>query len=150
MKKFIATSIDEVDTLPLDCFSISHLNAGILTYFICYWLFIFFIEPLSAIFLSYLTATIGGLIWEFVENISLIDMKRNERQDSPINTLVDVLLVFLGSVIGCILYNTDWIFKIILIGSLILVYFIARILTEKNKKNKNSSKMTKKNQLLNS
>ena len=147
MKKIIATSTDEIAILPIDCYSISHLNAGILAYFICYWVFIFFIEPLSAMFLSYLTATVGGLIWEFTENIFLIDTKPNKQVDSPINSLTDVALVFLGSVIGCILWDTDWIFKIILIGSLVLVYLIARILT---KKNKNPTKMTKKNQLLNS
>ena len=104
--------------------------------------------PLSAMFLSYLVAIVGGLIWEFIENINLVDMKRNKRQDSPINSLTDVILVFFGALIGCFTYNTDWISKIILIGSLVLAYFIARILTEKNIFKKKSTKKPKKNELL--
>ena len=143
MKKIIGTSVEEIDRYPLDCFTINHLTSGLIGYFIAFWLFSFFLGSLSAVLLSYLAVILGGLIWEFVENIKLLDMKRNMRADSPINSLTDVLLVFIGGIIGCYCYITDWMFKIILIGLLVLAYAIARIYTEKNKKIKNPSKKPK-------
>ena len=145
MKKILGTCVRDIDKYALDCFSISHLNAGILGYLISFWLFDFFLLALSAIFLAYLTVILSGLFWEFLENTWLVEAKRNHRPDSPINALTDILLVFLGSVIGCICYNTHWIFKLTLIGSLVLAYGIARIWTEKNPKNQNPSKKPKKN-----
>ena len=135
MKKIIGTSVDEVDKYLFDCFSISHLICGIILYYISFWLFMFFMYSLSAIFLSYICALVGGLVWEFAENTSLVDMKRNKRQDSPINSLMDVVLVFLGSIIGAYTYNLWpklWVFNIMLLSALFVVYGVARILTEKN------------------
>lgn len=92
-------------------------------------------NSLLAILLSYLCCLVGGLIWEFFENICIVDMKKNKREDSPVNSLMDVLLVFLGAIIGCCtfdLWKIHWIFYIVLIGGLLVLYSIARIFTEKN------------------
>ena len=88
----------------------------------------------AAVFLSYVVALVGGLIWEFMENITLVDMKRNKRADSPVNSLMDVLLVFFGAIIGAFTYDlwANWIINIILLGSLFVAYGIGRIITEKN------------------
>ena len=90
--------------------------------------------PLSAILLSYICSLVGGLIWEFFENICIIDMKANKRQDSPINALTDVVLVFLGSIVGCYTYELwelCWMFNVILITGLLVLYKVARLFTEK-------------------
>lgn len=121
---------------PLDLCSISHFISGIIAYFISFWLFtnIFNIIPFSAILLSYICSLVGGLIWEFFENIFIIDMKKNKRQDSPINSLTDVVLVFLGSIVGCYTYylwELCWIFNVILIAGLLVLYKVARLFTEK-------------------
>ena len=124
-----------MDRYPLDVYSIAHLIAGVITYYIGFFLFLFYIDPLSAIFLSYICALVGGLVWEFIENINLVDMKRNKRADSPVNSLMDVLLVFLGAILGAYTYDlwdTNWIFNIILLGALFAFYGAGRIITEKN------------------
>ena len=132
--KIFGTKLTEVDLYPLDFFSISHFVSGIIAYYISFFLFveIFKMIPLSAILLSYVCAFVGGLIWEFFENIFIIDMKENKRQDSPINSLMDVVLVFLGSIVGCYTYELDWIFKILLISGLFIAFMISKILTVKN------------------
>ena len=90
---------------------------------------------MSAMFLSYICAFVGGFIWEFWENTVGIRTKRNKTQDSPINSLLDVILVFFGSIMGAFTYDlwnpTDWIINIIIIGSLFAVYGIGRILMER-------------------
>ena len=58
-------------------------------------------------------------------------MKRNKRQDSPINSLTDVVLVFLGSIAGCYKYELGFMFNIILITILIVLHGVARLFTEK-------------------
>lgn len=134
MKKIIGTCIADVDRYPFDCFSISHLVSGIISYYISFFLFCFFMDELSAVFLSYVVALVGGLAWEFIENINLVDMKRNKRADSPVNSLMDVLLVFFGSIIGVYTYGfwaSNWIVNVIILGALFVLYGIARILTEK-------------------
>ena len=137
IKKIIATCVKEVDICPLDCFSISHVNSGIISYYISFWLFaiIFKMDSLLAILLSYLCCLVGGLIWEFFENICIVDMKKNKREDSPVNSLMDVLLVFFGSIIGAYTYDLwidFWIFNIVLLAALFESYGITRIITEKN------------------
>ena len=132
--KIFGTKLTEVDLYPLDFFSISHFVSGIIAYYISFWLFyeIFNMNSLSAILLSYVCSLVGGLIWEFFENICIIDMKENKRQDSPINSLTDTVFVFLGSIAGCCTYELDWIFKILLIGGLFIAFMISKILTVKN------------------
>ena len=124
-----------MDKYPLDVYSISHLIAGIISYYISFFIFFFFRNALAAVFLSYVVALIGGLVWEFYENILIIDMKRNKRQDSPINSLTDVLLVFFGSIIGAYTYDlwyTNWIVNVIILGASFVLYGVGRIITEKN------------------
>jgi len=92
-------------------------------------------DEFSSILLTYLCVLVGGLIWEFFENICVVDMKKNKRQDSPINAITDILLVFLGGIVGCCTYKLweiCWIFNIILLGGLLVSYGIARLFTEKN------------------
>ena len=135
MKKLIGTCVAEVDRYPLDVYSISHLISGIISYYISFFIFLFFMNELSAIFLSYVVALVGGLIWEFLENITFVEVKRNKRQDSPINSLTDVVLVFLGSIVGVYTYNfwyNYWMINIVLLASLFTAYGVARIITEKN------------------
>ena len=88
----------------------------------------------SPIFLSYLCAFVGGFIWEFWENTIGITSKRNKTQDSPINSLLDIVLVFFGSIIGAFIYDLwlpHWIINILIIGSLFIAYGIGRILMER-------------------
>ena len=92
-------------------------------------------NALASVFLSYVVALISGLVWEFYENIFIIDMKRNKRQDSPINSLTDVILVFFGSIIGAYTYDlwyTNWIVNVIILGASFILYGVGRIITEKN------------------
>ena len=122
-----------MDIYPFDCFSINHFIGGIISYYIGFFLFSFFMSSLSAVFLSYVCCLVGGLIWEFFENICIIDMKENG-QDSPVNALMDVLLVFFGSILGAYTYglwSTNWIINIVILSSLLICYGIARIITEK-------------------
>lgn len=148
MKKIIATCVADIDTFPLDCFSISHFNGGIIAYYIAFWILEFFLIPLTACHIASISVMIGSIFWEIIENTILVNMKRNKRCDSAVNTQTDTLLVFLGEMVGLATYNTDWIFKIILIGSLFLAYTTTRILTELNSKkrkkfNKNEKSVQK-------
>ena len=138
MKKLIATSVADIDTLPLDCFSISHFNGGIIAYYIGFWILQFFFIGTTACLVALLSTFIGSIFWEIVENTILVDMKRNKRSDSAVNTQADTVLVFLGGMVGFTTYYTHWIVKIVLIGSLFLAYIIARILTELHSKKSKS------------
>lgn len=75
-------------------------------------------------------------MWEFIENINLVDMKRNKRADSPVNSLMDVLLVFFGAIIGActydLWYTNWWIVNVIILGASFILYGVGRIITEKN------------------
>ena len=148
--KIIGTKVEEVDQYLLDCFSFSHLNGGIIAYYISFWILNLFMNSLPALLITYIVIFLGSIIWELIENMPLVEMKRNHRPDMVVNSQTDTLLVFLGGIIGCYTNYTNWIIKIIIIGSLFLAYTITRILTELKSKKQNSSKMTKKNQLLNS
>ena len=91
-------------------------------------------EKMSAVFLSYIVAFAGGFIWEFWENTIGITSKRNKSQDSPINSLIDIILVFFGSIMGAYMYDlwtNYWIINIAIIGSLFVAYGISRILMER-------------------
>ena len=131
IRKFIGSCIEDIDRYPLDFCSINHFISGIIAYFIGFWLFykIFGMNHLSAILLSYVCSLLGGLIWEFFENIFIIDMKKNKRQDSPINSLTDVVLVFLGSILGCYTFELGLMFNTILITGLLVLYGLARLFT---------------------
>ena len=143
--KIIGTKVEEVDQYLIDCFSISHINGGIITYYINFWILDLFMDSLLALLITFIVIFLGSIIWELIENVPLVNIKRNHRPDMVVNSQADTLFVFLGGIIGCYTIHIDWIFKIILIGSLILAYVITRVITELRTKNQKSSKKPKKN-----
>ena len=148
--KLFGTKRNEISLYPLDCFSFLHIISGIIFYLIGFWLFSIFMLGILAIFLTYICLFLGGIVWEIAENTILIDAKMFEQYDTPLNSQVDVLLVFLGGIIGCYCYILNWMFTIILIGSLFVAFIVSKVLTLKNlkktkkkTKNKNPSKKPK-------
>lgn len=128
--KLIGTTEKEISKYAFDYYSILHLISGIISYFIGFWLLNIFFAEILAILICYICLFIGGIIWEIAENSILISMKVFEKRDFIINSQADVLLVFLGGVIGCITYNWIWIAKIILIGGLFIAFTLGKIFTK--------------------
>lgn len=147
--KIFGTTEKEISIYFLDAYSILHFITGFICYFVGFWLLSIFFTEITAILLCYICLFIGGIVWELVENTLLIDMKVFKHKDTPINSQVDVLLVFFGGVVGCYTYNLHWITNIILIGLLFVMFTVCNILTKIKFWKRKSPKNLKKNDLIN-
>lgn len=122
--KIIGKTSVEVDKYLFDYCSILHFIFGIFGYVIYYTLFTSFI-------VSTLLVVLSSVFWELIENTILVDMKVNNRRDDVINSQGDTLSVFIGSLIGGLIYPISLIVVLFTMGALLVFYIIAMIFTRK-------------------
>jgi hypothetical protein len=107
----VGTTTDEVGRAPMDFYSWGHVDMGIATflllslintipsfvtgtliYIVPYWLFI-------------LLVLLVAMVWELIENTLFVDLgiKFENRRDSFINALADIMFVMIGGFVMWIL-----------------------------------------------
>lgn len=128
--KLIGTNDSEISKYPFDYFSILHLICGIFGYICVFPIIHLFISESTALFLTHLIVILGGIFWEIVENSILIDMKMGKERDFIVNSQLDVIIVFLGAILGCYLYKLPMLLTVFVIGGLFVFFTVAKILTK--------------------
>lgn len=99
--KLIATKRKDLDTCPIDYFSIGHIIFGHIAYLISYFIIILWLKTPHPREYALITTILIGVVWELIENVWLANtrLKFEKRKDSVENSQCDVLFVFLGGLI---------------------------------------------------
>ena len=142
--KLIGTNDSEISKYPLDCYSILHFIYGTFAYLLVFPLInLFIVDWLTTLFGTYLLIMLSGIFWEIIENSILIDMKVFKERDYIINSQTDVVLVFLGGIFGCYIYNLPKLLTVFIIGGMVILFVLAKIFTKiKFKNRKTVQKLT--------
>jgi len=126
--KFFATSQSDISKAAVDFFSLGHILFGQIAYFIVYAIITW---PLSYLGLdadmwALIIAILLGVLWEPVENIILYaaGMKFENKQDSILNLVFDILFVIVGGVISYFIHI--WWVNLILVIVEFIIFFLIR------------------------
>ena len=131
--RLIGKRRNEVCIKPFDFYSFGHIIMG--TYILLITAVITFLivdDILIALLIGLIGCFIGGIGWEFFENMVLVNTKYkfNRVKDSLVNSLTDQILVMIGAIIQyniCLLpFNSFILFTIIFSGILWSLYFYCK------------------------
>jgi len=97
--RFVGMRREDIARSPIDIFSLAHLIMGQLLYVTIYAIVYLCADPYIADAIAFAITILVGVFWEVLENYVLFNhnLKFENRRDTLINSLFDVLFVVLGS-----------------------------------------------------
>ena len=147
MNKIFAKDREDISKAAIDFFSLGHLLVGYFAYIVLNALFLILFNDISLIF-ALISIIFGGMLWEVIENTFLVkkNIKFGNRKDSTINSLMDVVMLFLGGFLSGFSIQFDLpIFLIItttfFIGDVLFMSYYASRFIDISKINKNDVKL---------
>ena len=134
--KLFGKKKEDLDKFPFDFFSVGHFILGHIGYIIIYLMGFYSTIPfIRNILMEYvLGITIFiGLFWELLENNICIKTRFKKQKDSLNNSLCDILCVFIGAAIICIIayfYGFTSMMFLTINTIILLVYFMGFYILE--------------------
>lgn len=121
---FFARDDDDIATSAVDFFSLGHILMGQISFIICYLVMTYWIGNTDTTTVkkwSLIITIIFGIVWEPFENIIVwkMGLKFENRRDSILNIIFDILFVILGGVLAWII-TIWWVNLIVIIVEFIL------------------------------